>query len=196
MCTTITSHSFSVSTSDNLLQDLESLSIAVRIDYLNCTDFTSTLGMYTHDPHMYIILTHVHTHTCSAHMHTHIVLVLHVNLRTLTFYISVSDTIVSLPTIGGMGGSIDLRVEVNTSVIADGIGAQIVFTPTSDVSVSPVTTTAQVSGGVLFVRTSRLNPDTEYSYTITFDGIDGSRLGGMIQGVFRTNSMFCTGMAH
>ena len=70
MCSTTTSHSFSVSAPETLFQ--ESFSIAVRIDYLNCTDFTSTLGMYmtlyrdtqcdslTH--------THIHTHT---HTHTH-----------------------------------------------------------------------------------------------------------------------------
>ena len=89
-----------------------------------------------------------------------------------------------------MGGSIELQVEVNTSVVADGTSAQTVFTPTSDMSVTPVTTTAQVSGGVLLVQTSSLNPSTDYSYTITFDGVDGSRLGGVIQGVFRTNSTF------
>lgn len=89
-----------------------------------------------------------------------------------------------------MGGSIELRVEVNTSVIGDGTSAQIVFTPTSDMSASAVTTTAQVSGGVLFVQTPDFSPDTDYSYTLTFEGIDGTRLGGVIQGVFRTNSMF------
>ena len=92
-----------------------------------------------------------------------------------------------------MGGSIELRVEVNTSIVADGISAQIVFTPTSDLSASSATTTAQVSGGVLFVQVSSLTPSTDYSYTITFDGVDGSgRMGGVIQGLFRTNSMFCT----
>ena len=104
-------------------------------------------------------------------------------------FFSVSDTTTSLPIIGGMGGSIELRVEVNTSVIADGTSVQTVFTPTSDMSVTPVTTTAQVSGGVLLVQTSSLSPSTDYSYIITFDGVDGSRLGGVIQGVFRTNSM-------
>ena len=89
-----------------------------------------------------------------------------------------------------MGGSIELRVEVNTSVAADGTSAQTVFTPTSGMSVTPVTATAQVSGGVLLVQTSSLSPSTDYIYTITLDGIDGSRLGGVIQGVFRTNSMF------
>ena len=92
-----------------------------------------------------------------------------------------------------MGGSIELRAEVNTSVVGDGTSAQIVFTPTSDISVSTLTTTAQVSGGVLFVQTSNLSPNTDYSYTLTFEGIDGSRLGDVIQGVFRTNSMFNSG---
>ncbi len=99
--------------------------------------------------------------------------------------------ITSLPIIGGTGGSIELRMEVNASVVDDGTSAQIVFTPSSDTSAaSPVTTTAQVSGGVLFVQTADLSPNTDYSYTLTFEGIDGSKLGGVIQGVFRTNSTF------
>ena len=97
--------------------------------------------------------------------------------------------ITSPPTIEVMGGNIELRVQVNESVVADGSSAQILLTPTSSPSVSPVTTTGQVSGGVLLVQLSNLSPSTEYNYTITFDGVDGGRLGGVIQGTFRTNSM-------
>ena len=59
MCSSTTSHSFSGSTPETLFQ--ESFSITVRIDYLNCTDFTSTLGMYN------ITYTHAHAYT-HAHM--------------------------------------------------------------------------------------------------------------------------------
>ena len=107
----------------------------------------------------------------------------------MLFISPVSDTLTSLPVIEGTGGSIQLRVGVNTSVIADGTSALILFSPTSNLSVSPVEVTAQVSGGMLLVQASNLNPSTDYNYTLTLDsGVGEAKLGDTIQGIFRTNS--------
>ena len=89
----------------------------------------------------------------------------------------------------GMDGTIELKVQVNQTVIADGSSAQVFVSPTTtNSSESPLTTTELVSDGTLLVQLSNLSPGTEYSYTITFDDIGGRRLGGTIQGTFSTSN--------